>query len=177
MKQRILDAGDWVQELRHSFDETFAQPPAGTAATEDLLGIRLAGIAYAIRLSGISGLFVDKKITRVPSQAAQLLGVAGFRGTILPVYDLPAVMGHPRSGDPRWLFIAADAPVAMAFDAFDGHLRVPHHAIAPADIKDGRRRFVANLMNADGTVRAVIDLPSVLENVTQHKPRGEHNGQ
>ncbi len=66
-------------ELRSAFDRGFAAPlRVDTAAKQELLAIRVGAEPYVVRLSEISGLFADKKITRVPGGAAALLGIAGF---------------------------------------------------------------------------------------------------
>jgi purine-binding chemotaxis protein CheW len=149
-------------ELRLSFDQSFAAPrrldPPGET---DLLGIRLAGQPYAIRLSEIAGLFADKAVTPMPSRAPDLLGVAGFRGAILPVYDLGAVLGHRAAPAPRWLAIAAAAPLAIAFEGFDGQLRIACEAILAQP--DAGRAFVRELAQGPGIVRPLVHLPSVLD--------------
>ena len=76
------------------------------------------------------GCSAGKKITRVPGSHATC-GIAGFRGASLPVYDLQACSAIRARQTPRWLVIAAAAPVALAFEAFEGHLRVSPDAIVP----------------------------------------------
>ena len=125
-----------------AFDRAFAAPlRADAAAKHDLLAIRVGARTLRHALSEIAGLFADRKITRVPGSNAALLGIAGFRGAIVPVYSLPdAARAFRQRSAPRWLVIAAAAPVALAFDAFEGHLRVlgrrdPAAAIARADAR------------------------------------------
>ena len=90
-------AHERVAALRAGFDRGFAEPARpDLIVREGLLAIRVGQQAWAIRLSEIAGLFVDKRITPVPGGHAALLGIAGFRGAILPVYDLAIVLGHPR---------------------------------------------------------------------------------
>ncbi len=150
--------------LRHAFDAAFAAPPeAGGAATEDLLAIRVGGEPHVLRLVEIAGLFVDKTITRVPGGAAALLGIAGFRGAILPAYDLATLLGRPARVGARWLVVASAAPVAFAFDAFDGHLRAGRHAIV-------RQEGAGEFLRANGTVRPLVHLPSVLGAISARSP-------
>jgi purine-binding chemotaxis protein CheW len=79
-----------------------------------------------VRLDELGGLFVDRPITPLPSPVPQLLGVAGFRGAVVPVYDLAALLGHRRAGSPRWMVLTSGADaVALAFDSVAGHLRAP----------------------------------------------------
>lgn len=152
-----------ASQLRRDFDQSFALPPPTDAATKvDMLAIRVAGKGFAIRLGEIAGLFADKKITRVPGAGASMLGIAGFRGAIVPVYDLQCLLGAPAGKTARWLVHAAAAPVAVAFEAFERQLRVPASAITPQDsqMQDG---LTKDLVQVDGALRPIISLPRVLE--------------
>src|SRR6202023_3988958 len=101
----------------------FAEPVRpDTTLKEDLLAVRIGTQLFAIRLSEITGLFAGKKVTPVPGGHPALCGIAGFRGAILPVYDLQILLGHCGTATPRWLVIAAAAPVALAFAVFEGQL-------------------------------------------------------
>jgi purine-binding chemotaxis protein CheW len=131
-----VDLVQRLHELRAAFDASFADPPREeVAGHDDLLAIRAGGRRYALRLTQAAGLFPDRPVTRLPGPVSALLGVAGFRGAIVPVYGLAAVFGiggtaaavnNDEAGRPRWLVLAAGTPsVALAFDELDGHLRVP----------------------------------------------------
>jgi purine-binding chemotaxis protein CheW len=100
--------------------------------------------------------------------------VAGFRGTIVPVYDLAALMGLAVAARPRWLVIAAETGAALAFAGFDGHRRVLRDAIVPADPALATRRLVRALLPVDGLARPIIHLPSVFEFVRQLLPAADH---
>jgi purine-binding chemotaxis protein CheW len=157
-----------VAELRSAFDLSFARTPNIDATPkDDLLIIRLEATAYALRLAHVAGLFAGKKITRVPSGVPGLLGIAGFRGAIMPVYDLAALMDHTPAEAPRWLVIAANAPVAFAFAGFEGHVRVSREALAIQQTADQPRRYVRELVRTQETIRPLIDLASMLEAVTK----------
>ena len=165
-------------DLRFAFDRSFAMKRrADTAASEDLLAIRLGSEAYALRLSEIAGLFADKKITRVPGRNAGLLGIAGFRGAIVPVYDLQTLLGATAMEVPRWLVIASAAPVAFAFDAFDGHLRIAHDAMLPQETGEHARKYVREFLRMGSAVRPILHLPSILDavmrQVSDESPREE----
>ena len=155
---------DRAAELRLAFDHSFAEPPRLEAAPEeDLLGIRLAAQPYAIRLSEITGLHAGNTITRVPSGAPALLGLVGFRGAILPVYGLNILLGYPMAEKPRWLTVASGAPIALALEGFDGHLRVSRDAILQQEGDEPRRLFVREFARAGGIVRPIVHLASVLD--------------
>lgn len=91
-----------VTELRQAFDRSFTMAPATAAAeVEGFVAIRLSSDPFALRLADISGLFADKTIVSLPTSAPALIGVAGFRGSIMPVCSLPALLGYAGEGASR----------------------------------------------------------------------------
>lgn len=150
-------------ELRAEFDRAYAEPlRIDSAVRTELLAIRTRAQAFALRLSEIAGLYADRKVTPVPGGGAALLGVAGFRGAILPVYDLGALLGEPGGEAPRWLVVAATAPVALAFDAFDGQLRVTEEAILPQSERSGGAPHAREVVRTDAGARPILHLPSII---------------
>jgi chemotaxis signal transduction protein len=152
-----------VEELRRAFDRSFAgAPPEDTEARCDLLAIRVAGDAYALRLDEVAGLFVDRAVTPLPTPVPELLGLAGFRAALVPVYDLRALLTYSAGDAPRWIVTTAgEAIVGLAFDRFEAHVRVSAGALA-ADASSAHRCVRQVARTADG-VRPIIHLPSVLE--------------
>jgi purine-binding chemotaxis protein CheW len=150
-------------QLRSSFDRAFATPVRiDDDAKQGLLAIRVGEEAYVLRLAEISGLFADKTIIRVPGGAASLLGIAGFRGAIVPVYALRTLLGHCASQPARWLVIAAAAPVALAFEAFEGQTHVAPDAIRPRQSRAETTNYAREFIRTQDVVRPVLHLPSVL---------------
>jgi chemotaxis signal transduction protein len=150
-------------ELRRDFDRGFANPPSvEESAKQDLLAIRLGEQPVALRLSDIAGLFADKKITPVPGAGQFLLGMAGFRGAIAPVYDLQRLLGYPASRALRWLVVAATVPVAFAFTAFDGRLRIATTAVAPQQQHD-LPGLTGGVVKTDGILRPIVEISRVLK--------------
>jgi purine-binding chemotaxis protein CheW len=111
--------------LRERFDGSFADPPPSAAGEyEDLLGIALGSEQYRVRLREVEGLYLDRAVTPVPSALPHLLGVSDFRGELVAVYDLAALLGYPRAERTRYLLRSARQSVAFAFERFLGHLRL-----------------------------------------------------
>jgi chemotaxis signal transduction protein len=165
-----------ADQLRQAFDRSFAlAPQAGgdTALVENLLAVRVGSLPYGLRLAEVSGLFVDRKITWLPSPVAELLGICGLRGALLPVYDLGMLLGCPKGAAPRWLLVTAGMTVGLAFDSFDGYLRVRPEAIVPEGRAESRERHVREVLQT-GIARPIIHLPSVLETI---KSRSGHDSQ
>lgn len=166
-------------QLRHDFDQSFAQAPQEAAqaqGSEDYLAIRLGADAHALRLAEIAALAPLAALTRVPGPCPELLGLIGSRGRLVPVYDLRALLGYaapalPRSatggppgtpGLPRWQVVLAAQPVALAFDSFEGHLRLPRQA-ATAGSGPTHRHVHEVLHAGPAGVRPIVSLASVLE--------------
>jgi purine-binding chemotaxis protein CheW len=122
-----------AEELRSAFDRAFAvSAELVVVETLDFLLLRLGTVGHAVRLSEIAGLFVDRAITKLPGSPPELLGLSGFRGAVLPVYDVSAVLGHGPADKARWMVMLSGAPMALAFDDMLGHRR-----IAVSDIRRG----------------------------------------
>lgn len=164
------DLTQTLRALRTEFDDSFAQAPRAHAqALENLLAIRMAGTAYALRVGDIDGLHADRRIMPLPTQAAHLLGVASFRGRVAPVYDLASLCGHPRAPSARWLVLLRSAePVAVAFELFEKHCAVAPQDIISAQAAESaapQRANASHLQHAmrDGdSVRPIIALPALL---------------
>jgi purine-binding chemotaxis protein CheW len=155
-----------VTEMRRAFDRSFAEPRRdGTDPVVDLLGIGVAAEPYALRLADIRAVVADRTPLRLPGSDSRLLGVVGLRASIIPVYDLGAVLGHPPVAAPRWLVVTAARPsIALAFPTLDGHLRVSPDAIAePAgdEVADRHRSLPAAVVRTAGGVRTVIDVAAI----------------
>ena len=150
--------------LRDAFDRSFTEPPSPELAhTEEFLAVLIAGHAYALRVGEIGGLFADKVVAPVPSAVPHLLGVAGLRGTIVPVYDLGALLGYPSRAAARWLVLARSRePVALAFDAFERQL-----VLSPRDVISGTRErpHVGGAVRTLDGLRPIADLASVLDEI------------
>jgi chemotaxis signal transduction protein len=156
-------------ELRAAFDRTYALPSLSQEAnqSEDLLAIRLAGNAYAIKVSEISGLANNRKTIALPSAMPELLGVAGIRGALVPVYSLAALMQVNRGPEEdRWLALCGtEEPIGLAFTEFEGYLQVPLADLYAASQENLTRGHVKEVARTAGLVRSVLSIPSIVEMV------------
>jgi chemotaxis signal transduction protein len=156
-----------LAELRNAFDQTFAISAVSQAAEqiEDLLCIGVAGDHYAIKVSEISGLVNNRKAVALPSPVPELLGVAGIRGGLVPVYSLAALLGYSQdTGRPRWFALCgSEEPLALAFSDFEGYLRIPVSQVYAAEQKDVARAHLKHVLCAAGVVRAVVSIPDLVE--------------
>jgi purine-binding chemotaxis protein CheW len=144
-----------LSDLRRRFDAAFADPPPSAAEDfEDLLVIAVGDERYLLRLREIEGLYLDRAITPVPSPLPDLLGVTDFRGELVAVYDLGALLGYPRTQSARYLARMPSRGVGFAFARFEGHLRFA---------KQGRE--------LETHVQAIVDLPGLVDRLEQQAAR------
>jgi chemotaxis signal transduction protein len=163
MTASLTSFAERAAELRTTFDRGFTVPLRTDATAKlDLLGIRVGEEVYALRLSEVGGLFVDRKFTRIPASNAVLLGIAGFRGVLMPVYSLRTLLGHSGRQTARWLVVAAATPIALAFDTFEGHLRVSGDTVLPRQSHGPNQGFAPELARTGDVIRPIIHLPSVI---------------
>jgi len=159
---RVSDLETRADEYRDAFDRSFALPYTQLATDlHDVLAIRVAGASYGIRLRHAAGVVTQRRVVPLPSAAPHLLGIAGIRGGVVPVFCLASILGHgsPRE-PPRWLVLCGThEPIALGFADLDGHLRVPGSAFhSDPGIP---KTFVSELASTDTGVLAVVDLSLV----------------
>ena len=167
--------------MRTAFDLAFARPLAVEAPRRDLLAIRCGDRRYALWLHDLTGIAVDRAITRLPGAARAVLGIAGFRGAIVPAYHLELLLGGDPSERPRWLVTLAAAPIALAFDELIHHVRAAPEAIAPhAGHAAGARAWFLEAVRAGDAGYPILHVPAVLDAVGIAAPartaRGAANG-
>jgi purine-binding chemotaxis protein CheW len=159
-------------QLRDEFDRAFALPVnPPRAQSSHLLAIRAGGDPYALSVAEITGLQADRTIVPVPAVIPELLGMAGIRGDLVPVYGLAALLGYDReraSRTPRWLALCGSDPIlGLAFDEFERHLTLFLPQIAAADSANFRSEHVHAVAHADDGPRPVISIPSVVADIAR----------
>ncbi len=159
-----------AEELKQAFDRAFAEPIASPIETVNLLVIVVGGSSYAIRLDDILALVTDRVVTPVPAPPPGLLGIAGFRGSAVPVYDLRVLLEHSTVGTPRCALIPRNGLVALAFDALDGHVRAPRVDIATTT-DERSTRHVRAVVQTKGTTVPILDVAGVVDGIAAQARR------
>ena len=161
-----------LQRIRSEFDLSFALAPQQRSdATVNFLSIRVGEQLFAILTTSIMGIHADRPITSIPTSAPSLLGVAGFRGMIVPVHDLAALLGQTRQSAVRWLvMIRPNDPVAFAFESVEAHFTVlPEQIVATqsgtAAVNADSAQFDA--VRVDNSLLPIIKLQSLLHPLHQ----------
>jgi purine-binding chemotaxis protein CheW len=161
-------ANDLRSSLRQDFDDGFTRSIATREnSSHDLLAIRVAGAAFALRVAEVAGIFTDSKLVSFPSNVQAFSGLVGFRGTVVPIYDL-AVLLHAAHLEPRrWLVLSNAANIGFAFDTFEGHLRIARSDIvASDDTQQKHRSYAREIANVSSGARPIINLGDVIEQIT-----------
>jgi purine-binding chemotaxis protein CheW len=166
-----------VRELRRAFDASFAQP-AQTAAVdvENLLLISVSGDRYALKLREVSAIAQRPVIVEVPSQAPGLLGIAGIRGNIVPVFRLATLLGYSISGDTlSWVIVCgSDDAMAFAFDGFDGYVCAERSLLMASELQ--QRCYVEEFFAAPSGPRPVVALTQIVAAVRRRSESGSESG-
>lgn len=151
--------------MRAAFDQSFAQEPQlDREARQNYLCIRCGGDAYAVDMREIAGLHEGKQVRPLPGPLTQLRGIAGFRGALVPVYDLAALLGYARpAGRPRWMMLADSTQrFALAFDELEDYLQIDDAAaFTAADGAAAQRAYVRGSVSDAGMPRALLDIAAL----------------
>jgi chemotaxis signal transduction protein len=154
-------------ELARAFDAGFAEAPASDSRNfEDVLAIRLGGDPYALRLGQVAGLYARRTIVPLPSALPELLGLASVRAAVVPVYDISALLGRLRQSEPRWIVVAAQAPIGLAFDELEGFRRLEAETIV-AEAASTPGTAPVELIRSEEQLRPLLHLPALIEVIVQ----------
>ncbi len=162
-----------LHALREDFDLAFSREPGGgNGQAENFLVLEIAGDAYALRVTQISGLFAGRSITPLPSSLPELIGLAGFRAQVTPVYDLASLLGYAQAKAPKWIAVLSHhTPVAVAFDEFLVHLSVTPEQITGSGLRPSQERTAGSHLHdaiqENGRIFPIIDLQTVLQEIQQ----------
>jgi len=149
--------------LRDAFDLSFAAPRAeATADAEALLAVRVAGRAYALRIGELAGLVPSRRIVPLPAPAPELIGLAGVRGGLVPVYSLGVLLGHGRDAE-RWLALCGGQDLlGLSFEEMEDRLQVPRSE-QHASAAENTTPHVREVARWAGAVRPIVSVASILE--------------
>jgi chemotaxis signal transduction protein len=162
-----------VLQLKHEFDESFAinagrQPASGYP----LLVVRVGADRLAVPLAEIASVAPCPKLTVVPSRTPELLGIAGLRGELIPVFSLALLTGYPRDPEaPRWLLLCGAERLGLAFTRVQGQCSVMPDAMSPVASGPPRQRHVSHLVDLEHGWCPVLSIASILRELAERDPR------
>ena len=100
-----------------------------------------------------------------------LLGVAGIRGGVVPVYGLYALLGYATPATPPRWFVLAGERVGLGFGELDGYLRISKSDIAQVP-SESEERHVRETVRIGAIPRAILSIPSVVETIKKRLAAG-----
>ncbi|MGC4087655.1 MAG: chemotaxis protein CheW [Polyangiaceae bacterium] len=155
-----------AERLRVEFDAAFAREvELERPAHEDLLTFQVAATRYAVKSRDVRALLPTPKLARVPSDQAQLLGVGGVRGELIPVFDLGLLLGHPAASElGRWsLLVGAQHPLGLTFQVFERHERVALTAISSASDGGALGNFTEHVVRIADSIVPIIAVAKLVQ--------------
>lgn len=169
----LADLLERAAALRHAFDSSFAEPVSVRA--DDLVEILLLtvqGRQHGVHLDEVRAVVADRPITPVPSPSAALLGLAGFRGAVVSIYDLALLLGSPAAERPRWMILSsADPSIGFALQRFDGHVRVAREAIASSG--SGPAQVALDVLRLGQRTVPIISVADILSTIRSTEPQNQ----
>jgi chemotaxis signal transduction protein len=151
-------------ELRRAFDAGFADAPReARAGTLRFLGVRIRGDAFALPIDEMAGLHPAPRIVPLPGALPELLGLAGIRGSLVPIYALDALLGYGAAADvPRWIVLGAGHhAVGLAFAQLEGYFEV-ERADETSAPEGARHGHVDEVVRVDGVSRGIVRVTSAI---------------
>lgn len=143
-----------------------AQPNAEDAGEDivSLIPFSVAGQPYAVPVDGVRQVRRLTGIARIPRSPASLLGITRIHSTVLPVFDLPALLevASGTNEEVAWVLVLGDGDrpeLGIAAQAVDGVRSVARDAIVEpvGAAQEGIRTWG---VTPDGVT--VLDVPALM---------------
>jgi len=139
-----------------------------TGAAAGAVLMRLGSSRYAVDMTDVAEVAMIPEVTRLPGSAPWLLGIANWRGRMLPVLDLRPLIDAPMvplAGSARLVVVAHDdLVVGLVAEAVPGVYDDPLDEVAPPPPTlpvDAARLVTGQVADGQGPV-AVLDVTAVL---------------
>jgi chemotaxis signal transduction protein len=156
-------------ELREAFDRSFALPLAPSPqTTQTFLVVGAGADCYAMAMDALMAIEKARKIVPIPLRTPGLLGLAGFRGQLAPVFSLAWLLGVAEAEPPRWLaFCKGETLLALALDRLETSVQVSERDVCSARPNGPSERSVRRILRLDGGAISVVDVPSLIAAATK----------
>ncbi len=122
------------------FEESASAPPAEESARQERLGFRRGELGLMVRYEEGSELAELPTVHRLPNSPAWFVGMVNLHGRLMPVFDLPRLLGTGVSAQTRpfLMVLGHDASAAgVLIDdlpqrlQWDAHQAVPQEGMSP----------------------------------------------
>lgn len=162
-------------ELRQMFDRLFIAPTRAAApGCECFIGIRAGGDRLVLRLSELAGIEKRGRVVPLPGGDPALLGLAGIRRRLVPVYDLAALLGCEggAGSDWRWVGLCRSGGllVGLAFDMQEDFIQTASSAARSIVGNSPAREHIHEIVSISGKagqVQGVVSVTSILAAIAQ----------
>lgn len=155
-----------VEDLRRAFDDAFAREAVVPRRDRiSVILLRSGGAAYALRVSEMAALAVDRKIMPLPGAPPALAGLAGIEGRLVGVYAIGALLGQPWDRKQlRWIATHGMSDVVgLGFEELVGYVEVEREALYVPQERSGA--FLAEAFRHGGTVVHLVDVAAIARSV------------
>ena len=139
-----------------------------TGAAAGAVLMRLGSSRYAVDMTDVAEVAMVPEVTRLPGSGPWLLGIANWRGRMLPVLDLRPLLDAPMvplAGSARLVVVARDdLVVGLVAEAVPGVYDDPLDEVVPPPPTlpvDAARLVTGQVADAHGPI-AVLDVAAVL---------------
>ena len=154
---------------------TIAEPTRALEATLSeaqgtiqLVSFTLANELYGIEITKVREIILITEITRIPQTPHYVEGLINLRSTVIPVVDLRAKFGLPKSeltDESRIMVLhAGGKTIGIIVDAVSEVLRVKHGQIAPPPptVAGLGREYLTGLVKLDSQLLILLDIDHTL---------------
>jgi purine-binding chemotaxis protein CheW len=131
--------------------------------SKSLVGFLVGDVSYAVPISLVREISKPLPIVPLPHAPASVLGVADFRGEVIPVLDMRARFGLRGVADTpkaKWIVVGVEGGLAaLAVDAVTGVFGTANAAMSPPPPLGGgeERRGIAGVTSYEGRMVFVLD--------------------
>jgi chemotaxis signal transduction protein len=174
----MVDASDELTrrlaDLRAAFDRSFTTPArTEDGETEAVLSIAAGTGHFALRIAELAHVEPRRKIVPLPNGPRGLIGVAGIRGRVVPVYGLADLLDCRDGREDQWVALAGrdEELIAFSFTALEGHARIARSEL-DRTMGDGCSAN-ARLIRIEGAPRVLLALANL---TTAMKRRAREGG-
>lgn len=124
-----------------------------------LLPFKLGAEIYALELADVQEVVENQTIHALPGVTESFAGAISFHGRIVPVVDLPLLLGFAAGERSGRIIVLTDehGPVALRVDQLGQIISVdlPHSCLSQGDSEED---CIRGVLNRDGEMISLLDL-------------------